>query len=85
MKLEWNPSVATPQATAGGAPLAKLPDAVAAPGDGIDTSNIFAALDPSARIGRIAAAVQGGSYQVSSAATGKAIIEDALAALSGGN
>jgi hypothetical protein len=83
MKLELNPSIATTtQAVSGGAPSAKLPETVTGPGDGIDISNVFAALDQSARIGRIAAAVQNGSYQISSIATGNAVIEDAL---TGGN
>jgi hypothetical protein len=82
MKLQLNPSVATAQAISGGAPAGKLPGAVAAPGDRIEISTVFAALDQSAGIGRIAAAVQAGSYQVSGAPTGNAIVEDAL---SGGN
>jgi hypothetical protein len=85
MKLELNPSIAATQTPSGAAPPAKPPAAAAAPGDGIDISNVFAALDQSAKIGRIAAAVQSGSYQPSSTATGNALIEDALTALSGGN
>jgi hypothetical protein len=77
MKLELNPSIATP-VIAEGAPAGKPPEAAAAAGDGIRISSILTALDQSARIGRVAAAVQAGSYQVSSTATGNAIIEDAL-------
>jgi hypothetical protein len=82
MKLRLNPSIVDMQTIAVGAPTAKPPETVSAPGDGIDISNVFAALDQTARIGRVAAAVQAGSYQVSSTATGNAIVEDALAALS---
>jgi hypothetical protein len=78
MKLQLNPSIADTPAITGAAPAGKLPETVAAPGDGIDVSAVIAALDQSARIGRVAAALQAGSYQVSSAATGKAIVEDAL-------
>ena len=77
MKLELNPSIATP-AIAEGTPAGKLPEAAAAAGDGIRISSVLTALDQSARIGRVAAAVQAGSYQVSSTATGNAIVEDAL-------
>jgi hypothetical protein len=76
MKLELNPSIAT-QTIAGGAPPGKPPEAAAA-ADGIRISGVLTALDQSARIGRVAAAVQAGSYQVSSTATGNAIVEDAL-------
>ena len=83
MKLELNPSIATTtQAVSGGAPAGKTAEAAAPPGDGIDISNVLGGLDQSARIGRIAAAVQDGSYQVSSTATGNALIGDAL---TGGN
>jgi hypothetical protein len=82
MKLELNPSIATTQPVSGAAPQAKPPEALVTQGDGIEISKVFEALDQSARIGRIAAAVQGGSYQPSSTATGNALIEDAL---SGGN
>ena len=78
MKLQWNPSVATTQAITGGAPVGKLPEAATAIGDGIQVSSVPTALDQSARISRIAAAVQTGSYQISSSATGNAIVEDAL-------
>ena len=83
MKLRLNPSIADTQAIAGGAPPGKPPETVPAPGDGIDISNVFAALDQTARIGRVAAALQAGSYKVSSAATGNAIVAEAIAALSG--
>jgi hypothetical protein len=76
MKLQLNPSTAT-QTTSGGLP-GKLQEAVAKPGDGIEISNVFAALDQGAKISRIAAAVQAGSYRISSSATGNAILEDAL-------
>jgi hypothetical protein len=77
MKVELNPSIAT-QAASGGAPAGKPAEAAVAAGDGIRISSVLTALDQSARIGRIAAAVQAGSYQVSSTATGNAIVEDAL-------
>jgi hypothetical protein len=77
MKLQLNPSIAT-LAIAEGAPAGKPPEAAAAAGDGIRISSVLTALDQTARIGRVAAAVQAGSYQVSSTATGNAIIEDAL-------
>jgi hypothetical protein len=77
MKLQLIPSVAT-QATSGAAPAGKAPEAVAEAGDGIRISSVLEALDQTARIGRVAAAVQAGSYQVSSTATGNAIVEDAL-------
>ena len=77
MKLELNPSIATP-AIAEGAPAGKPPEAAAAAGDGIRISSVLTAMDQSARIGRVAAAVRAGSYQVSSTATGNAIVEDAL-------
>jgi hypothetical protein len=77
MKLELNPSIATP-AIAEGTPAGKPPEAAAAAGDGIRISSVLTALDQTARISRITAAVQGGSYQVSSTETGNSIVEDAL-------
>ena len=77
MKLQLNPFLSA-QPVSAGAPGGKPIKASAARGDGIGISNILTALDQSARIGRVAAAVQAGSYQVSAAATGSAIVEDAL-------
>jgi hypothetical protein len=92
MKLQLNPSI-TPQAIPDGTPVGKAPEAVAAPADGVRSdgvrsdgvrsdgvriSSAIAALDWSARIDQVTAAVQNGSYQVSSAATSNAIVEDAL-------
>ena len=82
MKLQLNPSIA-PQAIPDGTPVGKVPEAVAAPADGVRSdavriSSAIAALDWSARINQVTAAVQSGSYQISSAATSNAIVEDAL-------
>jgi hypothetical protein len=77
MKLQLNPSIA-PQAIPDGTPVGKLPDAVVAPADGVRISSAIAALDWSAKIQQVTAVVQNGSYQVSSAATSNAIVEDAL-------
>ena len=81
MKLELNPSVAT-QTTTVAAPAGKPPEGATPADDGIRISAVLAALDQTARIGRVAAAVQAGSYQVSSTATGNAIVEAALAVFS---
>jgi hypothetical protein len=77
MKLQLNPSIAT-QAIPDTAPAAKVPNAVAGPGDDIRISSAVAALDWSVKIHQVTASVQNGSYQVSSAATSNAIVEDAL-------
>jgi anti-sigma28 factor (negative regulator of flagellin synthesis) len=46
--------------------------------DGIRFSIVIAALDRTPEIARVTAAVQDGSYQVDSAATSNALVEDAL-------
>jgi hypothetical protein len=83
MKLELNPSIATTQAGPSGAVIGKVPEEVAQPGDGIRISVASTALNQlsasrSAKIDRVTAAVQGGSYQTSSTATGNAVVADAL-------
>jgi hypothetical protein len=82
VELQLNPSIATP-AVPESSPVQKPSGAAAAPMDGVQISTALAALDWSSKIDQVAEAVQSGSYQVSSAATGNAIIEDAL--LSGMN
>ena len=82
MKLELNPSIAT-QAVTDTAPSVKAPEAVAGPGDDIRISSAVAALDWSAKINQVTASVQNGTYQVSSAATSNAIVEDALSGQTG--
>ena len=82
MKLQLNPSIAA-QAIPSGAAIGKTPEAVAGTGDGILISSDATALNQlsvnrSAKIDRVTAAVQGGSYRVSSAATSSALVEDAL-------
>jgi hypothetical protein len=85
MKLELNPTIVA-QAASGAAPAGKAPEAAAAApevvaagvADGILVSSVLTALDQTERISRVAAAVQAGSYRVSSTATGNAIVEDAL-------
>jgi anti-sigma28 factor (negative regulator of flagellin synthesis) len=84
MKLQLNTSIATPTIS-GGTPVGKSPEAPAGTGDGIRISIASAALtqlsaDRNTKIERVTAAVQGGSYRVSSSETGSAIIEDALSA-----
>jgi hypothetical protein len=82
MELQLNPSIGTsaiPESSAAQKPS----EAAAAPTDGVRISTAFAALDWSAKVDAVTVAVQSGSYQVSSAATGNAIIEDAI--LSGTN
>jgi hypothetical protein len=77
MKLQLNPAIAS-QAIPGSPQVGRLPDAAAAPGDDIRISSAVAALDWSAKIGRVTASVQSGAYQASSVATSNALIEDAL-------
>ncbi|HEX4135856.1 MAG TPA: hypothetical protein VHY84_14675 [Bryobacteraceae bacterium] len=79
MELQLNPSIAT-SAIPESSPVQKPPEAAAAPTDGVRISTAFAALDWGAKIDQVTVAVQSGSYQVSSAATGNAIIEDAILA-----
>lgn len=90
MKLEMLPSVAgreikksgetTPAAAAGASSTGSGGSRGSGTGsaDGIAISNASAALHGRAKVERLAAAVQGGAYRVSSAATGKAIVRDAL-------
>jgi hypothetical protein len=66
------------QALPGGTQAGKLPEALAGTEDGIRFSIVIAALDPTPKIARVTAAVQGGSYQIDSAATSTALVEDAL-------
>lgn len=77
MKLQLTPSIAPPEIP-DAAPAAKLPGAPAGPVDDIRISSAVTALDLSAKIDQVTAAVQNGSYQASSAATSKAIVEEAL-------
>jgi hypothetical protein len=77
MKVQLNPGVATPTIS-GGAPAGRPSEAVASAGDDIRISSVLTELDQSAKIGRVAAAVQAGSYQASSTATANAVLEDAL-------
>jgi hypothetical protein len=85
MKLQMLPSVArsgetTPAAAAGASSTGSGGSRVSGTGsaDGIVISNASAALNGRAKVERLAAAVQGGAYLVSSAATGKAIVRDAF-------
>jgi len=82
MKLQLTPSITT-QAIPDAAPAGKVPGASAGPADDIQISSAVAALDWSAKIERVTAAVQNGSYQASSAATSNAMVEDALSGRSG--
>jgi len=59
-------------------PAGKLPEALGGTEDGIRFSSVIAALDRTPQIVRVTAAVQDGSYQIDSAATSDAIVEDAL-------
>jgi hypothetical protein len=77
MKLQLTPTLAT-QVIPDAAPAGKLAGAVPGPEDDIRISSAVAALDWRAKIEQVAASVRNGSYQVSSVATGHAIVEGAL-------
>ena len=62
-----------------GAQAGKPAEALAGTEDGIRFSSVIAGLDRTPQIARVTAAVQGGSYQIDSAATSSALVEDALA------
>jgi hypothetical protein len=79
MKLQLDPSVFI-QAIPEPARAGKSPEGTAETGDDIRLSTASAALNRSPKIDQLTALVQGGSYQISSAATSSAIVEDALAA-----
>jgi hypothetical protein len=54
------------------------PEVLAGSEDGIRFSSVVATLDRTPQIARVTAAVQEGSYQIDSAATSSALVEDAL-------
>jgi anti-sigma28 factor (negative regulator of flagellin synthesis) len=66
------------QAIPSGAQAGQLPEALAGTEDGIRFSSVIAALDRTPQIARVTAAVEDGSYQIDSAATSSALVEDAL-------
>jgi hypothetical protein len=66
------------QAIPSGAQAGKVPEAPAGTEDGIRFSSVITALDRTPQIARVTAAVQACSYQIDSAATSGAIVEDAL-------
>ncbi len=59
-------------------PAGRRPEALAGTEDGIRLSSVIAGLDRSPQIARVTAAVGDGSYQIDSAATSSALVEDAL-------